>query len=71
MPIEGVVVTDAELDHTLGLALLREARQLQLYATEAVLGVLEEDSRLLPVTRPSPRSVTRLPLDYRVSAPLP
>jgi pyrroloquinoline quinone biosynthesis protein B len=45
------VVTDAELDHTLGIALLREARALQVYATQAVRMVLEEDSRILPVTR--------------------
>jgi pyrroloquinoline quinone biosynthesis protein B len=51
VPIEGVVVTDAELDHTIGIALLREARQLQLCVTEAVRRVLEEDSRILPVTR--------------------
>jgi pyrroloquinoline quinone biosynthesis protein B len=51
VPVEGVVVTDAELDHTLGIVLMREARQLQLYGTPATLGVLERDSRLLPVTR--------------------
>jgi pyrroloquinoline quinone biosynthesis protein B len=51
VPIEAVVFTDAELDHTMGLALLREARALRVYATEAVEAVLERDSRLLPVTR--------------------
>jgi pyrroloquinoline quinone biosynthesis protein B len=51
VPLEGIVATDAELDHTLGLALLREARALQLYATPAVSGILEQDSRILPVTR--------------------
>lgn len=51
MPVEGIVVTDAELDHTVGILLLREARHLQLCATPAVLQVLEEDSRILPVTR--------------------
>lgn len=51
VPVEGIVVTDAELDHTVGIVLLREARHLQLCATTAVLRVLEEDSRILPVTR--------------------
>lgn len=51
VPVEGVVLTDAELDHTLGFALLREARRLQLYATASVRAVLERDSRLLAVTR--------------------
>jgi pyrroloquinoline quinone biosynthesis protein B len=50
-PVEGIVFTDAELDHTLGIALLREARTLAVWATEAVQAVLEEDSRILPVTR--------------------
>jgi pyrroloquinoline quinone biosynthesis protein B len=45
------VTTDAELDHTLGIPLLREARSLQLYATPAVRHILEDDSRLLAVTR--------------------
>jgi pyrroloquinoline quinone biosynthesis protein B len=51
VPVEGVVLTDAELDHTLGIVLLREARRLQIAATDAVRRVIEDDSRLLPVTR--------------------
>jgi pyrroloquinoline quinone biosynthesis protein B len=51
VPVEGIVLTDAELDHTLGVVLLREARFLQVWATEAVAGILEADSRILPVTR--------------------
>ncbi|HWG53593.1 MAG TPA: pyrroloquinoline quinone biosynthesis protein PqqB [Gemmatimonadaceae bacterium] len=51
VPIDGIVVTDAEIDHTLGVALLREGRDLHLYATAAVLETLEHDTRILPVTR--------------------
>ena len=51
VPIEGVVLTDAELDHTLGIVLLREGRYLQLYATPAAQSVIERDSSVLPVTR--------------------
>jgi pyrroloquinoline quinone biosynthesis protein B len=51
VPVEGIALTDAELDHTLGIALLREAGALHLYATSSVLGVLDHDSRVLPVTR--------------------
>ncbi|HYC33449.1 MAG TPA: pyrroloquinoline quinone biosynthesis protein PqqB [Gemmatimonadales bacterium] len=50
-PVEGIVLTDAELDHTLGLVLLREARFLQVAATAAVREILEHDSGLLRVTR--------------------
>ena len=51
VPIEGVVLTDAELDHSLGLVLLREGRSLQVYATAAVERMVTEDSRLLSVAR--------------------
>jgi pyrroloquinoline quinone biosynthesis protein B len=49
--VEGVALTDAEVDHTLGIVLLREGRLLHLYATEPVQSILEQDSRILPVTR--------------------
>jgi len=51
VPVEGIVATDAELDHTVGMVLLREARWLQLYATSSVQSILERDSRILPLTR--------------------
>jgi pyrroloquinoline quinone biosynthesis protein B len=47
-PIRGVLLTDAELDHTLGLFLLREAATLEVYATPTVLSALED---ALPVRR--------------------
>lgn len=63
VPVEGVLVTDAELDHTMGIALLREARHLPVYATAAVRGILECDSRILPVTAAfADVPVTELPL---------
>jgi len=66
--VEGVVVTDAELDHTLGIVLLREARHLQLYATPAVRLVLEQDSRILPVTQAFARvEVTEMRLEQRMA----
>jgi pyrroloquinoline quinone biosynthesis protein B len=46
-PIEAVLLTDAELDHTLGLLLLREARALRLYATPAVHKILSDGSGVL------------------------
>jgi pyrroloquinoline quinone biosynthesis protein B len=66
VPIEGIVLTDGELDHTLGITLLREARHLPLYATAAVATVLDEDSRILPVTRAFAEvPLTELPLCRR------
>jgi len=46
-PLQAVLLTDAELDHTLGLLLLREARTLTLYATPAVHKTLCDGSGLL------------------------
>jgi pyrroloquinoline quinone biosynthesis protein B len=46
-PLEGVLLTDAELDHTLGLLLLREGRGVDLHATEAVRDTLTDGTSLL------------------------
>ena len=45
--IQSVVLSDAELDHTLGLLSLREAGQLRIYATEWVYTALNEWNPLL------------------------
>jgi pyrroloquinoline quinone biosynthesis protein B len=47
VPLEAVLLTDAELDHTLGLLLLREGRGLVLHATEAVHDTLRDGTSLL------------------------
>jgi len=41
-PIEGVLLTDAELDHTTGLLQLRQDSTLEVYATSAVLRALSD-----------------------------
>jgi len=43
-PIGGVVLTNADLDHVLGLLLLREAQALRIYATAAVHTLLADNS---------------------------
>ena len=63
-PVEGVLLTDAEIDHTLGLVLLREGRHLRVHCTAAVHRILEHDSALLGLTRAfADVDVTELPLD--------
>jgi pyrroloquinoline quinone biosynthesis protein B len=47
VPLQAVLLTDAELDHTLGLLLLREGRSLELHATEAVRDTLNSGTSLL------------------------
>jgi pyrroloquinoline quinone biosynthesis protein B len=42
-PLRGALLTDAELDHTLGLAMLREGAGLRVWAPDAVLTALRFD----------------------------
>lgn len=46
-PLQAVLLTDAELDHTLGLLLLREAGDLEVHATAAVHETLRSGTSLL------------------------
>src|SRR5580700_10178882 len=46
-PIAGVVLASADLDHVLGLLLLRELQPLQVYATTSVRRILREDNSML------------------------
>ncbi|MEU7577011.1 pyrroloquinoline quinone biosynthesis protein PqqB [Streptomyces sp. NPDC041068] len=55
-PLAGVVLTDAELDHTLGLARLREARDgVELLATAPVRDAVREGLRLDALLEPYTR----------------
>jgi pyrroloquinoline quinone biosynthesis protein B len=47
VPLRAVLLTDAELDHTLGLLLLREGGGLELHATEATHDTLYHGTSLL------------------------
>jgi pyrroloquinoline quinone biosynthesis protein B len=47
-PLQAVLLTDGELDHTLGLLLLREAGDLEIHATAAVHETLCNGTSLLP-----------------------
>ena len=46
-PLRAVLLTDAELDHTLGLLLLREGHGLVVHATEATRDTLYDGTSLL------------------------
>lgn len=51
-PLAGVILTDAELDHTLGIARLREADGFQVLATDPVRQALLDRQRLGEVLEP-------------------
>jgi pyrroloquinoline quinone biosynthesis protein B len=62
-PLEAVLLTDAELDHALGLLLLREARGITLHATPAVHRTLCDGSGVL-------RTLERYcPVEWRAVVP--
>jgi pyrroloquinoline quinone biosynthesis protein B len=64
-PIQGVVLTNADVDHVAGLLTLRESQPLRIYATRRVLSVLGANSIFNVL---NPRFVTReaMPLDKPV-----
>lgn len=76
-PIHGVFLTDAELDHTLGLLSLRQAGELHVYGTAAVrtllaqCGVLPTLERYTVVTWHEVRPGERFALQYRHGADSP
>jgi pyrroloquinoline quinone biosynthesis protein B len=43
-PVAGVVLTSADLDHVLGLLLMREFTPIRIYATKAVASILQKNS---------------------------
>lgn len=45
-PIAGAVLANADVDHTLGLLLLRELQPLRIYSTAAVRQILREDNSM-------------------------
>ncbi len=51
-PLAGVLLTNADLDHVLGLFLLREGGPLRLFSPQSVLEVLVNDLRLTDILRP-------------------
>ncbi|MFJ8634562.1 pyrroloquinoline quinone biosynthesis protein PqqB [Streptomyces sp. NPDC093568] len=68
-PLAGVILTDAELDHTLGIARLREADGFQVLATTPVRQALLERLRLGEVLAPY-TDVTWRELPARGAEPL-
>ena len=58
-PIMGVILTNADVDHTAGLINLRESQKFSLYATNRVLDVLGKNSIFNVL---NPKFVNRIPV---------
>jgi len=72
-PIAGVVLGCADLDHVLGLLLLRELQPLRVYAAPSILRILrEENSMFGMLNRVAPQVVwTPMAKDHDGNAPFP
>ncbi|MER6687137.1 pyrroloquinoline quinone biosynthesis protein PqqB [Streptomyces olivaceoviridis] len=68
-PVAGVVLTDAELDHTLGIGRLREADGVEILATAPVREAVDTRLRLGAVLSPY-TTLTWRELPYRGAQPL-
>ncbi len=56
-PIAGAVLANADIDHVLGLLLLRELQPLRVYATESVRRIVSEDNSMFAMLRRVPGQV--------------
>jgi pyrroloquinoline quinone biosynthesis protein B len=57
-PIVGAVLANADVDHVLGLLLLRELQPLRVYAAESVRRILTEDNSMFAMLQRVPGQVT-------------
>ena len=69
-PIAGVVLANADIDHVLGLLLLRELQPLRIYATASIRRILTEDNSMFAMLQriPEPGLVDRFRSRKTVSA---
>src|SRR5579885_163295 len=57
-PIAGAVLLNADIDHVLGVMLMRELQPLRVYATESIRRILSEDNSMFGMLRRIPGQLT-------------
>lgn len=57
-PIAGAVLANADIDHALGLLLLRELQPLRVYATDSIRRILCDDNSMFAMLQRIPGQVT-------------
>ncbi len=57
-PVTGAVLANADIDHVLGLLLLRELQPLRVYATDSIRRILTEDNSMFGMLQRVPGQVT-------------
>src|SRR5271169_6078197 len=69
-PIAGVVLASADLDHVVGLLLLRELQPLRVYAASSVLRILREENSMFGMLNRADPQVAWSPISSGVTFPL-
>jgi pyrroloquinoline quinone biosynthesis protein B len=69
-PIAGIVLVNADVDHVLGLLLLRELQPLRVHATESVRRILTEDNSMFAMLQRVPDQVSWTMFIPRTKFPL-
>jgi pyrroloquinoline quinone biosynthesis protein B len=69
-PIAGVVLANADVDHVLGLLLLRELQPLRIHATASVRRILREDNSMFAMLERIPNQAVWTDLKLGVQSPL-
>src|ERR1700676_3397805 len=69
-PITGVVLSSADLDHVLGLLLLRELQPLRVYAASSILGILREENSMFGMLNRVEPQVVWTPINSEAPFPL-
>jgi pyrroloquinoline quinone biosynthesis protein B len=57
-PIAGAILCNADVDHALGLLLLRELQPLRMHATDSIHRILTEDNSMFTMLQRVPNQVT-------------
>jgi len=69
-PIAGVVLASADLDHVLGLLLLRELQPLRVYAAPTILRILREENSMFGMLNRTDPQVLWTPINPGARFPL-
>ena len=69
-PIAGTVLLNADIDHVLGLLLLRELQPLRVCATESIRRILSEDNSMFAMLQRVPDQLTWTDFSPRKGFPL-
>lgn len=69
-PIAGVVLASADLDHVMGLLMLRELQPLNVYATRSVLRILREENSMFGMLNRTDQQVVWTEISRNSTFPL-